>query len=119
MIAAGAVLARYASLRSNDQQLEQAQNQLRLLETQIKQGQDERAVLDDQLPRGGGPMVARLAAAEKELAELEEPCAAWIRGTRPRGKMPTRRPDELTRPTKSFAPRGGHGARGWKRPACR
>ncbi len=71
VIAAGAVLARYASLRSNDQQLEQAQNQLRLLETQIKQCQDERAVLDDQLPRGGGPMVARLAAAERELAELE------------------------------------------------
>ena len=45
---------------------------MRLLETQIKQGQDERAVLDDQLPRGGGPMVARLAAAEKELADLEE-----------------------------------------------
>lgn len=71
VIACGAVLARYAALRSGDQQLEQAQNQLRTLEMQIKQGQDERAVLDDQLPRGGGPMVARLAAAEKELAELE------------------------------------------------
>jgi len=72
VIAGGAVLIRYASQRSNDQQLEQGQNQLRLLESQIKQAQDERAVLDEQLPRGGGPMVARLAAAEKELAELEE-----------------------------------------------
>ena len=59
-------------LRTNDQQLEEAQNQLRLLEMQIKQTKDERAVLDDQLPRGGGPMAARLAAAERELAAMEE-----------------------------------------------
>jgi uncharacterized protein YhaN len=71
-IAAAGVLLRYFSQMSNDQQLEQGQNQLRLLESQIKQCQDERAVLDDQLPRGGGPMVARLAAAEKELAALED-----------------------------------------------
>jgi uncharacterized protein YhaN len=71
-IACGAVLVRYFSQLSNDQRLEQGQNQLRLVESQVKQSQDERAVLDDQLPRGGGPMVARLAAAEKELAALEE-----------------------------------------------
>ena len=59
-------------LNSNDQRLGESQNQLRSLQGQIKQAQDERAVLDDQLPRGGGPMVARLAAAEKELAELEQ-----------------------------------------------
>ena len=29
-------------------------------------------MLDDQLPRGGGPMASRLAAAERELAALEE-----------------------------------------------
>ena len=58
--------------RSNDQQLEEGQNQLRLLQMQIKQTKDERAVLDDQLPRGGGPMAARLAAAERELAALED-----------------------------------------------
>src|SRR5262249_31000730 len=72
VVSVSGVLLRYWSLRSNDQQLEQGQNQLQLLEKQIKQSQDERAVLDDQLPRGGGPMVARLAAAEKELAALEE-----------------------------------------------
>ena len=72
VIAGGAVLFRYFSVQANNQQLELGQNQLRQLETQIKQAQDERAVLDDQLPRGGGPMVARLAAAEKELAALEE-----------------------------------------------
>ena len=71
-IAAVGVLLRYFSQMSNDQQLEQGANQLRTLEMQIKQSQDERAVLDDQLPRGGGPMAARLAAAERELAELEE-----------------------------------------------
>jgi uncharacterized protein YhaN len=58
--------------RSNDQRLEEGQNQLRLLQMQIKQTKDERAVLDDQLPRGGGPMASRLAAAEQELAALED-----------------------------------------------
>ena len=72
VIATGGVLIRYTMLRGIDQQLEEAQNQLRLLEMQIKQSKDERAVLDDQLPRGGGPMAARLAAAERELAALEE-----------------------------------------------
>ncbi len=71
-IAAGGVLVRYIMLRSNDQQLEEGQNQLRLLQMQIKQTKDERAVLDDQLPRGGGPMASRLAAAERELAALED-----------------------------------------------
>jgi len=71
-IAVGAVLARLAMQRSNDQQLEEGQNQLRLLQMQIKQTKDERDVLDDQLPRGGGPMASRLAAAERELAALED-----------------------------------------------
>ena len=72
VISVGAVLARFAMQRSNDQQLEEGQNQLRLLQMQIKQTKDERAVLDDQLPHGGGPMAARLAAAEQELAALED-----------------------------------------------
>ncbi len=72
VIAVGAVLVRFAMQRSNDQQLEEGQEQLRLLQMQIKQSKDERAVLDDQLPRGGGPMASRLAAAERELAALED-----------------------------------------------
>jgi uncharacterized protein YhaN len=71
VIATGGVLYRYTLLRSNDQLLEEGQAQLAALEKQIKQTRDERAVLDDQLPQGGGPMASRLAAAERELAELE------------------------------------------------
>jgi uncharacterized protein YhaN len=72
VIAVAAVLGRFAMQRSNDQQLDEGENQLRLLQMQIKQTKDERAVLDDQLPRGGGPMASRLAAAERELAALED-----------------------------------------------
>jgi uncharacterized protein YhaN len=71
ILAVGAVLYRYITLRANDMQLEEGQSQLLLLQKQIKQIKDERAVLDDQLPQGGGPMAARLAAAERELAEVE------------------------------------------------
>ena len=39
---------------------------------QIKQAKQDRDELDGQLPRGGGPLVARLQTAEKELARLEE-----------------------------------------------
>ena len=72
LIMVGAVLGKFAMQRSNDQKLEEGQEQSRLLQLQIKQTKDERAVLDEQLPRGGGPMAARLAAAERELAALEE-----------------------------------------------
>jgi len=72
LILLAVVLGKVAMQRSNDQQLEEGQNQLRLLQMQIKQVKDERVVLDDQLPRGGGPMASRLAAAERELAALED-----------------------------------------------
>ncbi len=67
-----AVLGRYWLQRTNDDQLDACQNQLQLLQKQIRQSSDERASLDAHLPRGGGPMVSRLAAAEKELASLED-----------------------------------------------
>ncbi|MGO9110819.1 MAG: AAA family ATPase [Thermoguttaceae bacterium] len=72
VIAVAAVVARLAMQRSNDHLLEEGQEQLRLLQMQIKQTKDERVVLDDQLPRGGGAMASRLAAAERELAALED-----------------------------------------------
>ena len=72
IIAVGGVLFRYTLLRANDVQLAEGQEQLRLLQKQLKQSKDERDVLDDQLPRGGGPMATRLAAAERELAALED-----------------------------------------------
>lgn len=57
---------------SANQQLEAGQKQLTLLEAQLAQAKDERDALDRQLPKGGGPLLARLQAAEKELSRLEE-----------------------------------------------
>lgn len=58
--------------RSHRRRLEDTQRQLGLLQSQIRHTQEERETLDKQLPRGGGPLVSRLEAAEKELAALEE-----------------------------------------------
>jgi len=58
--------------RSNARQLEACQKQHSMLQMQIKQAKEERDSLDSQLPSGGGPIVARLETAEKELATLEE-----------------------------------------------
>ncbi len=49
-----------------------SQSQLAQIEQEIEKVQAERDELDKKLPRGGGPLVARLQAAEKELARLEE-----------------------------------------------
>ena len=116
-IATGGVLVRYTMLRANDQQLEEAQNQLRLLQMQIKQAKDERAVLDDQLPRGGGPMASRLAAAERELAALEDLAPLDSRHAAARKTLP-RPPGTLPRPRKTCAA-DTPGASAWKRRACR
>ena len=43
-----------------------------MLQTQIDSAKQEREALDARLPRGGGPIVSRLDAAERELALLEE-----------------------------------------------
>ena len=58
--------------RSNARQLEACQKQIDMLQLQVKQAGEDRDALDAQLPRGGGPIAARLAAAEKDLAALEE-----------------------------------------------
>ena len=58
--------------RSNAQQLDSCQKQLATLQSQIQQTKDDRDSLDAQLPRGGGPIVTRLQAAENDLASLEE-----------------------------------------------
>lgn len=58
--------------RTAAQQLDAGQKQLGLLEGQIAQAKEERDALDRQLPKGGGPLLTRLQAAEKELARLEE-----------------------------------------------
>jgi len=57
--------------RSNARQLDACQKQIRMLQRQIEAANDERESLDAQLP-GPAPLAARLDAAEKELAALEE-----------------------------------------------
>ena len=68
----GVALATKALLeRSNERHLDACQKQIAMLHTQIEQATEERDALDSQLSRGGGPLAARLQAAEQELAELE------------------------------------------------
>jgi uncharacterized protein YhaN len=57
--------------KSAERQLESCEKQLAMLRLSIQQTKQERAELDAQLPAGGGPIVSRLEAAEKQLAELE------------------------------------------------
>ncbi|MBS0207838.1 MAG: AAA family ATPase [Planctomycetes bacterium] len=66
--AAGKVLLE----RTASFQWEEAERQAELLATQIEQAQQQRTALDAQLPKGAGPMLQRLATAEKEHASLEE-----------------------------------------------
>ena len=69
---ATAALAKILIERSNARRLQTCQKQVSMLQSQIQQAKQERNALDQQLPRGGGPIVSRLAAAEKELVSLEE-----------------------------------------------
>jgi uncharacterized protein YhaN len=73
LIATGtSVSTKYLLERASARRLDQCQKQLHMLQSQIKQARQERDALDEQLPHGGGPIVNRLQAAEKELAALEE-----------------------------------------------
>ena len=69
-IAAG--LAKVMLECAGARRLDACQKQLAMLQLQVKQATEERDLLDGQLPAGGGPLAARLAAAEKDLAALEE-----------------------------------------------
>lgn len=55
---------------SND--FENCKRQLRKAETQVQELHQERDQLDSQLPAGGGPLDARLLAAEEYVKQLEE-----------------------------------------------
>jgi uncharacterized protein YhaN len=65
-------LAKFGLEKFTGKQIEDGQTQLAQIEQQIAKVQTERDELDKKLPRGGGPLVARLQAAEKELTRLEE-----------------------------------------------
>ena len=106
--------------RSNARQLEACQKQLNLLQLQVKQTSDDRDALDGQLPRGGGPIAAPAAAAEKDLAALEElmPLDARLHGGA--GKRPPRRGERVAAAEQDIAAvrrRWRRSAR--RRPACR
>jgi uncharacterized protein YhaN len=72
LFCAAAAASKYLLERSAAEQLEASQGQSAALVAQIKQAKEERTALDAQLPRGAGPWLTRLQAAEKELAALEE-----------------------------------------------
>ncbi|HET6879238.1 MAG TPA: AAA family ATPase, partial [Pirellulales bacterium] len=70
--AAGAAGGKFLMDRSAANQLEVCQKQAGILASQVQQAKEERESLDRELPRGGGPLLTRLQAAEKDLAALEE-----------------------------------------------
>lgn len=80
LFAAGtAVMSKLGLERTATQKLDECQSQLGMLDAQIKQSKDERDRLDELLPRGGGPVLMRLDAAEKDLAGLESLLAVEAR----------------------------------------
>ncbi|HTM54397.1 MAG TPA: AAA family ATPase [Pirellulales bacterium] len=71
LIAGGAGAMKLAMERGVRGDLDNCNGQIAMLKDQVEQTRQERDALDRELPRGGGPLVARLQAAEKSLAELE------------------------------------------------
>jgi len=67
-----AIVAKVFLEHSNARQLAACQQQLRMLRSQMQHLKEEREALDRQLPRGSSDLEARLQAAERELASLEE-----------------------------------------------
>jgi uncharacterized protein YhaN len=69
--AAGAGAAKFLLEKAFEQRSKTCLAQLQTLTGQIEEATHERNALDEQLPRGGGPLLARLQAAEKEQAAVE------------------------------------------------
>ncbi len=67
-----AVIMKLSMERSNARRMENCHRQLRMLHGQVQEAKHEREALDRQLPHGSGSLKARLEAAERELASLEE-----------------------------------------------
>lgn len=70
--AAAAGMMKFSMERAAAGRLDRCQDQISLLGDQLAAARAERDELDAALPRGGGPLVARLQAAEQALARLEE-----------------------------------------------
>src|SRR6185295_18272052 len=72
VLAAAGGVGKLAAEHMAADKLDNTHEQLASLRKQTEEVKRERDALDKQLPRGGGPLVARLQAAEAELAKLEE-----------------------------------------------
>jgi uncharacterized protein YhaN len=70
IVAAGG--AKYMLEHAAANRLETCRKRTATLAKQLEQAKQEREALDAQLSRGGGPLLTRLQAAEKDLAALEE-----------------------------------------------
>lgn len=66
-----AAIAKVTLERTAAEQLATCQKQANVLSQQVRQANQERDALDAQLPRGGGPLLTRLQAAEQDLSALE------------------------------------------------
>jgi uncharacterized protein YhaN len=66
-----AAMGKRSMEQAAEKQLATCEKQVETLHVQMRQAKKERDELDEQLPKGGGPTEARLAAAEKKLAQLE------------------------------------------------
>jgi uncharacterized protein YhaN len=72
VLAAGAAAgAKFGLEQAAAKRLDSCHAQIDMLAQQVESARAERDELDALLPRGGGPLVSRMQAAEKELARLE------------------------------------------------
>ncbi|MHB0958957.1 MAG: AAA family ATPase [Pirellulaceae bacterium] len=92
-----AVVAKIGMERAAAGELEHCESQLQLLKSQIQESRQEREELDAELPRRGGALDVRLAAAEQDLAGLEEllPLEANLQAARQRVVTTQRRAEQL------------------------
>ncbi len=68
----GAVITKILLERSASREMDDCVRQLEKVRKQIRTLKEEREELDDQLPTGGGPLDARVTAAEEYVKRLEE-----------------------------------------------
>ena len=119
--AAGTIAAGLGKImleRANSGRLDACQKQIGMVQLQVKQAADDRDALDAQLPHGGGPIAARLAAAQKDLASLEELLPLETRRAA-LGQEAAAAGQRAARPSTTSPRPGAAGARSCSRPACR
>jgi len=68
----GTVITKMLLERSAGRELDDCVRQIEKVKKQVRRLKEEREELDDQLPAGGGPLDARVTAAEEYVKRLEE-----------------------------------------------